>query len=358
LTEESQNPTTCDDNDSLGELAKAAVEGLEDENAFNLFDQMDISEENTRSPALNRSPKVEEGSSPQKPTQKGLSSPKESMKHVPHISKGAIDPLCREKKQCFKTSSVVTSKKRNFPRVKKTAASRESVNVSQVKQQPTLYKLRSRRKRPAIVITGIMNKGVLEKLVTKLGGILVQNMSDINECTHIVSDRIVRTEKFLCAIATAKYCVTSKWLEASGKANRFLPEKNFTLLDKPAEKKFSFSLVCFNVMIFRSSLTLFNLMSSMQKKSLAQRHSVFKGKLFFMVGDVNPPLHVFQNIIHAGKGRVTHKLPTKASKKTLIVARQLKKGYSRKVKQLKIRGFKVQSCEGIMMAALSRRFKQ
>ena len=34
------------------------------------------------------------------------------------------------------------------------------------------------------------------------------------ECTHLVARGIVRTEKFLCAMAMAPHIVTDKWVEA------------------------------------------------------------------------------------------------------------------------------------------------
>jgi mediator of DNA damage checkpoint protein 1 len=36
-----------------------------------------------------------------------------------------------------------------------------------------------------------------------------------NECTHLVARGIVRTEKFLCAMAVAPFVVTAKWAEKS-----------------------------------------------------------------------------------------------------------------------------------------------
>lgn len=42
------------------------------------------------------------------------------------------------------------------------------------------------------------------------------------ECTHLVARGIVRTEKFLCAMAVAPYIVTDKWVEASVSKKKIL----------------------------------------------------------------------------------------------------------------------------------------
>ena len=34
------------------------------------------------------------------------------------------------------------------------------------------------------------------------------------ECTHLVAQKIVRTEKFLCAMAVAPHIITEKWIAA------------------------------------------------------------------------------------------------------------------------------------------------
>ncbi|KAJ1557922.1 Mediator of DNA damage checkpoint protein 1, partial [Nowakowskiella sp. JEL0078] len=57
------------------------------------------------------------------------------------------------------------------------------------------------------------------KILESLGGIVVH---DYTECTHLVTDRVKRTVKFLCAISTGKSIVEVKWLEASKKEGRFI----------------------------------------------------------------------------------------------------------------------------------------
>ena len=43
-----------------------------------------------------------------------------------------------------------------------------------------------------------------------------------SECTHLVARNLVRTEKFLCAIARAPYILNEKWLVSSYAAKELL----------------------------------------------------------------------------------------------------------------------------------------
>lgn len=49
------------------------------------------------------------------------------------------------------------------------------------------------------------------KALTKLGAKFTAKPL---ECTHLVAHKIVRTEKFLCAMAAAPHIVTEKWVAA------------------------------------------------------------------------------------------------------------------------------------------------
>ena len=74
---------------------------------------------------------------------------------------------------------------------------------------------------PVILITGIP-KSKAEKIKTdiqKLGGHVV---SAARTCTHLVSNRVSRTVKFLTGLSVAKYVVTPQWLEACVKEEKFV----------------------------------------------------------------------------------------------------------------------------------------
>jgi hypothetical protein len=59
----------------------------------------------------------------------------------------------------------------------------------------------------------------LETMIRKFGGSVVESWSD---CTHLVTDKIRRTSKFLCALATGKFIMNPNWLEACKKNGSFV----------------------------------------------------------------------------------------------------------------------------------------
>ncbi|CAL8289765.1 unnamed protein product [Merluccius merluccius] len=89
-----------------------------------------------------------------------------------------------------------------------------------------------------VLFTGLVDE-VGEKVVVQLGGSLALGVSDM---THLVTDRVRRTVKFLCAMARGIPVVTTRWLEKSGKAGSFLSPSAFIVKDAEQEKKFNFCL--------------------------------------------------------------------------------------------------------------------
>ncbi|ORY62030.1 BRCT domain-containing protein [Neocallimastix californiae] len=75
--------------------------------------------------------------------------------------------------------------------------------------------------------------------IKSLGGNFVNN---INQCTHLLTKKIAKTEKFIIGISICKYIINYQWLNSSYYAGRMLDESQFPLIDKLIEKEFSFSL--------------------------------------------------------------------------------------------------------------------
>nr|KAJ3423184.1 Mediator of DNA damage checkpoint protein 1 [Polyrhizophydium stewartii] len=90
-----------------------------------------------------------------------------------------------------------------------------------------------------VLFTGLPELDERAQIVEMLGGIVVDNWDD---CTHLVTDRIRRTVKFLCALSAGKHIMGTKWLETSKKEGRFVEEAKFILRDPAAEKQYRFSL--------------------------------------------------------------------------------------------------------------------
>lgn len=91
---------------------------------------------------------------------------------------------------------------------------------------------------PKVLFTGVMDSRG-ERAVLALGGSLA---SSVNEASHLVTDRIRRTVKFLCALGKGIPILSLNWLYQSRKAGCFLPPDDYLVTDPEQEKNFSFSL--------------------------------------------------------------------------------------------------------------------
>lgn len=60
-----------------------------------------------------------------------------------------------------------------------------------------------------IQFTGVIDDCGLE-VIERLGGEMAESGHD---CTHLITDRVRRTVKFLCAVARGIPIVTPEWLE-------------------------------------------------------------------------------------------------------------------------------------------------
>ncbi|NWI33302.1 MDC1 protein, partial [Sula dactylatra] len=62
---------------------------------------------------------------------------------------------------------------------------------------------------PQVLFTGVVASPGMEVALKTLGGSLATSVFD---CTHLVTDRVRRTVKFLCAVARGVPIVTPEWL--------------------------------------------------------------------------------------------------------------------------------------------------
>ncbi|KAF5902350.1 mediator of DNA damage checkpoint protein 1, partial [Clarias magur] len=89
-----------------------------------------------------------------------------------------------------------------------------------------------------VLFTGVVDEDG-EKVVVRLGGDLAKGVADM---THLVTDKVRRTVKFLCAVARGVPIVTPDWLSKCGKTGSFLSPNGFLVKDIEQEKRFNFSL--------------------------------------------------------------------------------------------------------------------
>lgn len=92
---------------------------------------------------------------------------------------------------------------------------------------------------PKVLFTGVVASPGMEAALGALGGSMAASVFD---CTHLVTDRVRRTIKFLCAVARGIAIVTPTWLHESSRSGRILPPGPFLVRDSQQEQHFGFSL--------------------------------------------------------------------------------------------------------------------
>ncbi|TNN81661.1 Mediator of DNA damage checkpoint protein 1 [Liparis tanakae] len=97
---------------------------------------------------------------------------------------------------------------------------------------------RAARQAYKVLFTGVVDEEG-QRVLESLGGGMAQGVADMN---YLVTDKVRRTVKFLCAVAKGVPIVNTHWLDESGKAGSFLSPNGFVVKDPEQEKKFSFCL--------------------------------------------------------------------------------------------------------------------
>ncbi|XP_042093332.1 mediator of DNA damage checkpoint protein 1 isoform X8 [Ovis aries] len=138
---------------------------------------------------------------------------------------------------------------------------------------------------PKVLFTGVVDaRG--ERTVLALGGSLA---SSVAEASHLVTDRIRRTVKFLCALGRGIPILSLAWLHESRKAGCFLPPDEYLVTDPEQEKNFGFSL--------REAL------------SRAQERRLLEGYEIHVTPGVQPPPPQMGEIISCCGGAILPSMP-------------------------------------------------
>ncbi|NXX29169.1 MDC1 protein, partial [Nicator chloris] len=90
-----------------------------------------------------------------------------------------------------------------------------------------------------VLFTGLVASPALLVALGTLGGTEATSVSD---CSHLVTDGIRRTLKFLCALGRGVPIVTPQWLLQSSHGGRPLSPGPFLPRDHPSERRFGFRL--------------------------------------------------------------------------------------------------------------------
>lgn len=138
---------------------------------------------------------------------------------------------------------------------------------------------------PKVLFTGVVDERGKQMLLD-LGGSLANSVA---EASYLVTDRIRRTVKFLCALGRGIPILSLDWLYQSHKARRFLPPDDYIVIDPEHEKNFGFSL--------KESL------------SRAQERKLLKGYEIHVTPGVQPPPAQMGEIISCCGGTLLTSMP-------------------------------------------------
>ncbi|XP_076654619.1 mutator 2 isoform X2 [Halictus rubicundus] len=199
--------------------------------------------------------------------------------------------------------------------------SRRSMNNSFVTSSP--YKTKHR-----ILFTGITKD--YSKLLTKLGSSQVE---DPTKCTVLVTDKVRRTVKFLCALAQATPIVSVSWLAESETAGHFADLDNYILKDPAAEAKFGFRL--------RGSL------------EKAKEQKLLDGYTIVLTPNVAPPpIPELKSIISACGGKPLVRPPPSWPQNAIIISREEDMANAKKFLAKAPKTVTIQSTEFILTGIL------
>ncbi|XP_072170057.1 uncharacterized protein [Diadema setosum] len=165
----------------------------------------------------------------------------------------------------------------------------------QTAASPSLRR-RTSEVKPKVIFTGVTDAS-WQKTVTTLGGELVDS---VHGCTHLVTDKVRRTVKFLCCVAQGCLIVTPAWLEKSKASKAFVDPQPFLLIDKASEKQHRFTLS-----------------ASLQK---AGQMRLLKGYRVHVTQGVKPEPPHMKDIIKCAGGEYLAKMPTKSTPKAVVIS--------------------------------------
>uniref|UniRef100_A0A7N8WND1 Mediator of DNA damage checkpoint protein 1 n=1 Tax=Mastacembelus armatus TaxID=205130 RepID=A0A7N8WND1_9TELE len=149
---------------------------------------------------------------------------------------------------------------------------------------------------PQVLFTGVVDE-TGERVLAHLGGSMAEGVADMN-C--LVTDKVRRTVKFLCAVAKGVPIVTTQWLEKSGKAGNFLSTNAFVVKDPEQENKFSFCL--------------------QESLRAASSHPLLQGYKIHVTKSVKPEPVQMKDIISCSGGTFLPKMPSSQKPQTIVVS--------------------------------------
>ncbi|XP_062609764.1 mediator of DNA damage checkpoint protein 1-like isoform X2 [Saccostrea cucullata] len=150
--------------------------------------------------------------------------------------------------------------------------------------------------KPRVMFTGVTDEHG-QKVVKDLGGHLVDA---VHECTHLVTDKVRRTVKFLCCLARGVPIVNPLWLDSCKSSGMFVDHVPFLIRDEAAERQYKFTLHL-----------------SLEKASEA---SLLSGYQIHVTKSVKPDPPNMKDIITCSGAEYLTTLPKKAGERVVIIS--------------------------------------
>ncbi|XP_065510855.1 mediator of DNA damage checkpoint protein 1 [Caloenas nicobarica] len=149
---------------------------------------------------------------------------------------------------------------------------------------------------PQVLFTGLVAAPALLVALGTLGGSVA---TDVTGCSHLVTDRVRRTVKFLCGVARGIPIVTPQWLLQSAAARRVLPPDPFLVSDPEREGQFGFQL----------SLSL----------RRARQRPLLQGYEIHVTPSVHPPPEDMRDIVTCAGGTFLPRMPRTYRPRRLVI---------------------------------------
>ncbi|XP_071325322.1 mediator of DNA damage checkpoint protein 1 isoform X2 [Trachinotus anak] len=147
-----------------------------------------------------------------------------------------------------------------------------------------------------VLFTGVVDEAG-ERVLARLGGSMAKGVADMN-C--LVTDKVRRTVKFLCAVAKGIPIVTTHWLEKSGKAGGFLSPNAYLVKDSEQEKKFGFCL--------------------QESLRIASSQPLLQGYQIHVTKSVKPEPVQMKDIISCSGATFLPKMPSSSKPQTVVIS--------------------------------------
>ncbi|KAL0579150.1 regulator of Ty1 Transposition [Marasmius crinis-equi] len=130
------------------------------------------------------------------------------------------------------------------------------------------------------------------KVLVKLG---VKTASKPWDCTHLLVKSLVRTEKFLCAVAVGAHILSEKWAVDCASTKKILPEDKYILRDPEGEAKYDMDL--------KESLRR-------ARRGREQSNRLLERHIFYVTHKVPAEFKMLKNVIIACGGTLVSQTPT------------------------------------------------